>query len=116
MRALTKTEQESASDEPAFALADVLDLIQKAIGEDVDADLPLMDAGIDSLDAVKFVDNVNAGLKGFAEISSTAIFEASNISIATIFAGTKENRLELLAKSAQQAPQFWYFASCNIGT
>jgi 3-oxoacyl-(acyl-carrier-protein) synthase/enoyl-CoA hydratase/carnithine racemase/acyl carrier protein/thioredoxin reductase len=74
----------------AVSLKEVLDTAMHVIGGNVDADTPLMDAGLDSLSATELRSSLQAKTGG-AELPATLVFEAPTArQIATVLAGDDE--------------------------
>ena len=63
----------------AFSMETVLQLVQRSSGSVLDADAPLMDAGLDSLGATELRGRLEQEVGGGIELPATLVFEASTV-------------------------------------
>jgi hypothetical protein len=60
---------------PALSMELVMSLVKRAVGRSVDADAPLMEAGLDSLGAVELRNGLQQAAGGAVQLPSTLIFD-----------------------------------------
>jgi hypothetical protein len=76
----------------ALSLDTVLDLVRRSAGGAVDADMPLIEAGIDSLGSVELRTQLQAAVGAGAVLSSTLIFDHPTVRQLVASLRTAENR------------------------
>ena len=68
-----------AAKSAAVGIETVLDLVRRTVGGSVDADAPLMDAGLDSLGAVELRNQLQEAVGDAEELPSSLVFEAPTV-------------------------------------
>eukprot|EP00966_Prymnesium_polylepis_P191688 4442366-Prymnesium_polylepis.1 len=90
-----------ASAAAVIPLDSVLQIARGIAGDDVDADAPLMEAGIDSLGAVEMIDSLQQSMRVGAALPSTLLFDYPTVrQLAATFAGAKDAPFVAAASSS----------------